>query len=569
MENTNAYELKSVKLPRLAGSSLSAFTRMMENPATRGLLLGNLLNNGGITHFRSLDLDSPPTFLPQYPWTGESASASAAASEIQTQLVDRWHTAPPGFTFATTLDYARAYREGETSPQEVALRVLDSIEATQNHQPGMNIFIAWKRDDILAQAEAAAHRIEAGAPLSVLDGVPVAVKDEVDQLPYPTTVGTSFLGKAPAVQDSTVVARVRAAGAVLIGKTNMHEIGIGVTGFNPHHGTARNPYNPNHHTGGSSSGSSAAVAAGFCPIAIGADGGGSIRIPSSFCGLVGLKATFGRVSEYGAAPLTWSMGHLGPIAATALDAALGYSFLAGPDPKDVNSLRHPPLTLESLMNTDLSGLRLGIYPAWFQHASPAIVEACQRVVSYFEKCGALLVEIQIAGLEAARVAHVITIISEMVTAMDSYYHDHHQEFAMDTRINLALGRTFTSRDYILAQQVRTQSIQAFESALAHADIILTPTTGITAPMIRPDAQPDGESDLSQLTEIMRFVTPANLTGHPAISFPAGHDPMGLPIGIQAIGRAWQEHLLLRLAYTAEQFVERQAPQVYRSPLRTL
>jgi Asp-tRNA(Asn)/Glu-tRNA(Gln) amidotransferase A subunit family amidase len=275
------------------------------------------------------------------------------------------------------------------------------------------------------------------------------------------------------------------------------------------------------------------------------------------------------VSEFGAAPLTWSMGHLGPIAATALDAALGYSILAGPDAKDVYTLHHPPLTLEKLTDTDLRDLRLGIFKPWFQHAAAEVVEACEKMASYFEKCGAQLVEIRISGLEAARVAHVITITSEMVAALDRYYSDHHQDFALDTRINLALARTFTARDYILAQRVRTQLIQSFVTAFEQVDAILTPSTGISAPAIRVDAQPDGESDLSQLTEIMRFVTPANLTGHPAISFPAGYDSSGMPVGLQAIGRAWQEHALLRLAYTAEQFLKRKEPQVYLSPLRSL
>ena len=169
--------------------------------------------------------------------------------------------------------------------------------------------IAVNRDDVMKQAREATQRIKAGKPLSIFDGVPVAVKDELDMVPYPTTVGTSFLGKSPAKEDATVVARMRAAGALLVGKTNMHEIGINVTGLNPHHGTTRNPYNTDHFTGGSSSGSATAVAAGLVPVAIGADGGGSIRIPASFCGVFGLKPTFGRVSEHGAAPLCWSVAH--------------------------------------------------------------------------------------------------------------------------------------------------------------------------------------------------------------------------------------------------------------------
>ena len=152
-------------------------------------------------------------------------------------------------------------------PDDVAEKVLEAIELCQKDDPKMNIFIAWNRDDLLAQAQASQQRYHKGESLGPLDGVPVAIKDEVDMLPYPTTVGTRFLGRSPVTQDLTVVARMRAAGALLIGKANMHEIGIGVTGLNPHYGTVRNPYHPDHHTGGSSSGPAAAVAAGICPVA--------------------------------------------------------------------------------------------------------------------------------------------------------------------------------------------------------------------------------------------------------------------------------------------------------------
>ena len=199
----------------------------------------------------------------------------------------------PGFHFSSAWDYAAAYRSGAISPEEVAQKLLAAILSSNAANPPLRAMINVKPEEVLRMARESGERYENESPLGPLDGVPVAVKDEIDMLPYPTTVGTSFLGKSPAAEDATVVRRMRLAGALLIGKANMHEIGIGVTGMNPHHGTARNPYNPAHYTGGSSSGPAAAVASGLCPIAIGADGGGSIRIPSSFCGVVGLKSTFG------------------------------------------------------------------------------------------------------------------------------------------------------------------------------------------------------------------------------------------------------------------------------------
>jgi Asp-tRNA(Asn)/Glu-tRNA(Gln) amidotransferase A subunit family amidase len=567
MDNSNQYDLKSVKLPRLSGATFKAFTALIENPATRGLLMGQLLKNAGVADFRQVIVDEPPTFYPSYSVEGKYIETDAFAESKGINLLEweKVYLSNPkqkGFHFRTSLDYAQAYRQGITTPVEVAQRVLAACQGDDKSIPEMHIFIAQYAEDILAQAHASTERIKAGNPLSMLDGVPVAVKDEVDQVPYPTTVGTRFLGKTPARQDSTVVARMRATGALLIGKANMHEIGIGVTGLNPHHGTVRNPYNVNHHTGGSSSGPAAAVAAGLCPIAIGADGGGSIRIPATFCGVVGLKATFGRVSEYGAAPLTWSMGHLGPIGATAADTALGYVVLAGSDEKDHNSLGHPQVNVDRLIESDLSDLVLGVYPSWFRHASPEVVKACEQMLKNLQTCGARVQEITIPGLDAARIAHLVTITGEMTTALDRYYQAHHTDFALETRLNLALARSFTARDYLSAQRVRTRLIACLEEAFQNVNIIVTPMTGVTAPPIRPDAQPDGESDLSLLTEIMRFATVGNLTGHPAISFPAGYDSQGLPIGFQAIGRPWSENVLLRVAYSASQFVERKAPQVY-------
>jgi len=380
-------------------------------------------------------------------------------------------------------------------------------------------------------------------------------------LPFPTTVGTRFLGEKPASKDAFIVARMRSAGALMIGKTNMHEIGIGVTGINPHHGPARNPYDPEFCTGGSSSGSAAAVAAGLCPVALGADGGGSIRIPAAFCGVVGLKSTFGRISEVGAYPLCWSVAHVGPIAATAMDAALAYSIIAGIDPADPSSQFQPTPVMDDFGNTDLTGMRIGIFTPWFNHASKSVADACQSLVIKFQGLGAQIMEIEIPDLDMSRVAHLITIVSEMNATMNPFYDEHRTDFGPDTRANLVLGRSFTTSDYIKAQKMRAKAVKNLFSVFEKADVIITPSTGCVAPPILPDAIKDGESDLSVLTEIMRFASLANLTGFPAISFPAGYEG-DLPIGMQAMGRPWEEHILLRLAYASESLIARKKPRVF-------
>jgi len=551
------YDLKSVRMPRLSGSMLKIFVKMIESKVFGKLLLPKLIRDAGIIDFRELKLAELPTF---YPHWGNQVSKSAKLD------LDSWvQTKRPngkGFHFASTRDYADAYRSGTTTPIKVAELTLDAIEDRNIGGTGINAFIACQHDDVLAQARASTERWKAGKPLSIFDGVPVAVKDEMDMIPYGTTFGTGFLGKTQVSEDSTVVARMRAGGAMLLGKVNMNEIGIGVTGLNVHHGTPRNPYNPGHFSGGSSSGSGVSVAAGLCPAAISADGGGSIRIPASFCGAVGIKATFGRISDYNSRALCWTVAHNGPIAATAEDAALTYAILAGPDPKDPHTLNQPPVTLNGFDNLKLSDLKIGIFTPWFEHACPETVAACRSLVESFKDMGAKVSEIEIPDLEANRISLIITIGTEMHAALSREYSAQRPDFGLDVRTNLALISNFTAADYVRAQRVRTRTINNFKRALDAVDLILSPTTGCPAPPIPADALEKGESDLTTLTEIMRFTPAANMTGLPAISFPAGYTTSGLPIGCQAIGRAWEEHLLLRLAHAAEQVVERRKPQIH-------
>jgi len=558
MQNKNVYDLKSVKLPYLSGGLLSLFVSLVEGPLG-GLLIPSLLQSAGVEWLRKQVIDEAPTHHPIH-FTGSLAKKDSAVPEKE--LPRAAAVESRGFHFATVFDYAKAYRDGKTTPEEVAQKLLDAIEASNTANPPLRAVIAVNHEDVMRQARESTQRIKAGKPLSIFDGVPVAVKDEIDMTPYSTTVGTSFLGKTPAKEDATVVARMRAAGALLVGKTNMHEIGINVTGLNPNHGTTRNPYNINHFTGGSSSGSATAVAAGLVPVAIGADGGGSIRIPASFCGVFGLKPTFGRVSELGAAPLCWSVAHVGPLAGTASDTALAYAVMAGPDLRDPNSLHQPLPTLENWDQLNLRGLKLGVYKQWFQHADPEVVAACETMLKRFTDMGAEIREIVISDLELNRVAQAVTILAEMAQAMSYTYAEHRRDHALDVRLNLALGRAFTASDYLLAQRARTRIINNFKRILEEVDMILTPTTAIAAPEFKKGALPDGESDLSTTIEIMRFVTAGNFTGLPAISFPVGYTTAGLPIGMQAMGRAWEENLLLRLAVNAEQAIERKEPQLH-------
>ena len=550
------YDLVSLNLPRLYGQMLSIFASAADNPLTQPLLIGSLLKNGGIPKLRNKHFEEEPTF---YPLCTPREPAAAAAEIPQYEPAER----PSGMRmpFHTARDYALAYRQGKSTPLQVAEEVIQSIAESERTTPSMCAFSASLSEDILKQAEASTERLGQNRPRSFLEGVPVAVKDEVDQTPYPTTVGTKFLGDRPASKDSCVAARLRAAGALLVGKTNMHEIGINPNGSNVHHGRTANPYDLQRDPGGSSSGSAAAVAAGIVPAAIGADGGGSIRIPASLCGVVGLKPTFGRVSEYGAAPLCWSMAHLGPIAASVEDAALVYQIIAGPDPAEPLTLHQPPVRLDGWNTPDLKGVRIGIFPEWFRHADPEMVAANEKMAAEFVKAGAVQVEVSIPQLDAMRIAHSITILAEMASSMQNFP-EHRRDFAASTRLSLVLGRVMSSHDYIQAQRMRTRALNIFVKLYESVDVLLTPATALAAQKVPPQALSKGWSDLSIDIEMMRYVFCGNLTGLPAISFPVGYNSEGMPIGMQAMGRHWEEHLLLRVAYNAEQRLTRRLPSTY-------
>jgi Asp-tRNA(Asn)/Glu-tRNA(Gln) amidotransferase A subunit family amidase len=543
------YDLTTATLPKLGTGGLRAVVALAENSLVGPALISKLKKDGGIDGIRKLRVDEAPTLMPMH------ASTERAIPALDPSAAPH----APGFRFPGIDDYHEAYRSGRVTPLDVAESFLAQQAKSDSDPRPLRAFIAVHRDDVLAQAKASTGRWRSGKPLGLFDGVPAAVKDEMDVAGYGTTVGTKFLGRTPATEDCTVAARLRAAGALLVGKANMHEIGINVTGLNPHHGCTRNPYNDAYHTGASSSGPATAVASGLTPIGIGADGGGSVRIPSALTGLVGLKATFGRISEFGAAPLCWSLAYIGPMTTSVRDCALTYALIAGPDPRDHNSLGHPDAGVDAAMPASLRGVRLGVYWPWFRHATREVVEKCEALLRALVDRGATLVEIDIPELNAQRVAHIVTITSEMAASMDRYYAKHREDFGLDVRVNMTVARSWHGDEYVTAQRIRTRAMAIWASALSGVDAIITPSTGQAAPKINEAALPYGESDLTTSLEIMRFAPPLNLTGHPAISMPAGYDANGLPIGLQAIGHPWQERLLLRIAGAAEQIVQRQAP----------
>ncbi len=560
----SVYERKPVVAPRLAGLALKAFVSAVESPLTGPALLSKLVRDSGIDAFRASDPGAAtplqvalpfPDSLPVPRPAGELAQAAQAAGEVV--KLERPETAAR---------FASAFREGSSDPVRVARALNAHVEKLESGDQKMGFFIARKVEQVLAAAEASAERWRKGEPLSALDGVPVVVKDEIDLSGFPTTLGTSWRTQ-PAAKDSTVAARLKSAGAVILGKANMNEVGINPIGLNPHHGVCRNPYDRSRITGGSSSGSAATVAAGVAPLSIGLDGGGSIRIPAALCGVVGLKATWGRISEHGVPPLCWTPGHIGPIGLTVADVATCYALIAGPDEAEPSSLRQPPVNLEGFERMDAKGVRLGICWPYFEDADPLVVARCKEAVRALTEAGATVVEIPPPDLNTILWAHSIVILSEMADSMmPALVNGGSARFAYDSRINLAIGRHFKSTDLVHALRHRQKLTLEYLQMMKGCDVVVTPTTAQVAPPIPESSLPDGDSNLPVVDALMRFVRVGNLTGFPALSLPVGYAEASMPASLHLLGRPWEEHLLLRLGRVVEAAMERKLPKVHVSAL---
>lgn len=400
----------------------------------------------------------------------------------------------------------------------------------------------------------------------MLDGVPILVKDQIPTAGFPMTHGTSFLAE-PVTKDVFPIAKLKQQGVLIVGKTNQHEIGLGNTGFNLLHGTPRNPYGmdprAHYYTGGSSSGSVVAVAAGLVPLALAADGGGSTRIPAGLCGVVGLKPTFKRMAMD--SRMACSVYHPGPVAATVHDAALAYAVMAGAADDDHRcwdhrdqSRKQPPVHLHAYMSDArkpgdarcFEGLRVGVFDDHVADADSNVLAATKRAIEYYRARGAQIIPIVLPHLSEVHVAHAVTIMAEMFSTMERHYHsEHFAELSPETRVSLAIGRSWSSGEFLAAQKVRGWAMAHVEDLFRHkVDVILSPATPCCAPRFEEDARVCGESNLAQTSLLMRYVVHGNLTGIPGLVFPIAYDEdTALPISLQVQAAHWREDLLFKVA----------------------
>ncbi len=440
---------------------------------------------------------------------------------------------------------ADALRERRLSPVELVDSVLDRIARVEPH---LAAYVTVTAERARNAARAAEREAAAGRFRGPLHGIPMALKDLIDVAGMATTASSRVRADHRATVDSTVAARLSAAGAVLVGKTETHEFAYGLT--TPQ---TRNAWDHDRVAGGSSGGSAVAVAAGAAVFALGTDTGGSVRVPAALNGVVGLKPTYGLVPRHGVTSLSWSLDHVGTLTRTVEDAALVLSAVAGYDPRDQASLPAATADYRPGGAGDLTGLRVGV-PGnyYFDRVHPEVESAVRRAVDRLQALGARLVEVEIPMTRYIQAAHWGLMVPEATAYHERTLRTVPDLYAPDVRVLLEAGELLSAGDYLRAQRARTLMRQEWARMLDEVDVIAAPAVPVTA-------VPAGESSVtwSDGTEesvsdaYVRLSSPANITGVPALSVPVGHDRAGLPIGMQLLGRPLSEALLLRVGHAYE------------------
>ena len=444
-------------------------------------------------------------------------------------------------------ELARMIVTKAVSPVEVVHAHLERIAALDGD---LRAYITVCDDAAIQAARAAEAAVMSGQPVGPLHGVPYALKDLYDTAGVRTTGGSRILAERVPARDATAVQRLAAAGAILLGKLNMVEFAYGPEGLNPHYGHTRNPWDRAVHrvTGGSSSGSGAAVAAGLAPGALGSDTGGSIRIPASLCGITGLKPTYGRVSRAGVLPLAWSMDHVGPMTRTAADSALMLGAMAGYDAADASTSVLPVPDYVSSLTGDVTGLRVGLLRGFFlEGAAPAVVAAVEAAAATLARAGAVVDEVNLERVQLVAAACTAIVGSEALAYHAEWLRTRAAEYDPEVARRLRLGAFIGGAHYVRAQRVRGLVRDEIDAALARRDVLLAPSTPIVAPAVGERQAAPGGGPADVRAALIRFTRPFNLSGHPACAVPCGFTDGGLPIGMQLVGRPFDEATVLRAA----------------------
>ena len=451
------------------------------------------------------------------------------------------------FDVATLGDHLR---RKAIAPVELTDAYLDRIEQLD---PKLRCYITVTADRARATAKQAEREIVAGNWRGPFHGVPIGLKDLCSTKHIRTTGGSKILADHVPDFDCTVWSRLADAGAILLGKLNLHEFAAGATNTNQHWGTCRNPYNVDRIPGGSSGGSGAAIVARMAAATIGTDTGGSIRIPAAFCGCVGMKPTYSRVSRYGVLPLADSLDHAGPITRSVRDAALMLQVIAGHDPNDATSSREPVPHYAAACGRDIKGMRVGVVKELTSGLSSEVAASFNGALAQLRDLGAEVIEVSIPAI-----AHIAGISSTITFVEAAEYHQawmrtRADDYGIDVRRALEAGMLTPGVLYVRAQRARSVMLAQAMAALERCAVLVAPTTAILAPCIDVGARarmPNGDP-VDMVAAVLRFTAPFNVTGQPALALPTGLSADGLPLSMQVIGRPFDEATVFQVASAYE------------------
>jgi aspartyl-tRNA(Asn)/glutamyl-tRNA(Gln) amidotransferase subunit A len=449
--------------------------------------------------------------------------------------------------FQSISQLAAGIKTRQVSPVEITRAFLERIQQVDAR---LNSYITLVADQALEEARSAERQIGRSGPRGPLHGIPLAHKDIAATRGIATTCGSKVLKDHVPDTDATVIARLRAAGAILLGKLNMNEFATIVP--STHFGPVHNPWQLDRSPGGSSSGSGAAVAAGLCAGALGTDTGGSIRIPAALCGIVGLKATHGRVSLQGVTPLAWSLDHIGPMTRTVADAALMLQAIAGHDEGDWVSSDAPVPDYTARLNGEVKGLRLGVPRGFFPDATdPEVHRAFATAVGVLEGLGAHIEEVTLPDLENAWSIAEVIINGEANVWHEPYLQAQADDYGPQVRAFLERGRSTLATDYVRAQQARASFRRALLAVCAPLDALLTPGALIPAPPLDARTVMIEGRAINLLRAMVSATSPFNLTGQPALTVPCGLSSSGLPLALQIVGKPFDEATVLQIGHAYE------------------
>ncbi|MCR1832988.1 amidase family protein [Oceanobacillus caeni] len=447
--------------------------------------------------------------------------------------------------FLTATELAPLIESKQLSPVELTKHILNRIDTID---PTIHSYITPLHELALKQAKEAENDMMYDRYKGPLHGIPIGIKDNFATEGIRTTVGSRLFADFIPNKTATAVEKLLAAGGIMLGKLNMHELALGSTGTDLTFGTTRNPWNVQYMPGGSSGGSSAALAAGLATLATGTDTFGSIRLPAAMCGIYGLKPTYGLVSTYGIIPSAWSLDHAGPMARSVSDLAIMLDVMAGFDADDPASLNVPIPNYTKDLNKGMRGVKIGVPKYYLEGLDSDVEKLFRKAISTLKSLGAELREIELPPFSMATFSGYITVIGEASTFHYEWLKTRSEDYGADNRIFLLSGTLTNTPQYVEAQQARRKIVEAFHNAFKDIDVMIGPTIPITTPAF---ARNWVDQNLEVIRRCLPFTVPVNLTGTPSLAVPMGFDSRGLPVGMQIIGNHLSEKQLLQVGHAWE------------------